>query len=151
MKRILASLLLLLAVAGTAYAIAKKKHKTHFKLITAYTRSIPENEQTNPPMEGHFFIIKWQDTHYPETFFWRGEGGWFTCDISRISKDASGYSKIESGIGQIHRGDQLMLTPLTGGRFAIPPEIPQSAKNTLFYKVAGSKWLAFPVKNIKQK
>ncbi len=151
MKRILASLLLLLTVAGTVSAISKKKPKPHFKLIEAYTKTIPETEQSNPPMEGHFFKIRWESSSYPETFFWRGEGGWFTCSIEATSKVKNVRTTKQITNDKIRKGDTLMLMPLTGGRFPIPAEIPETAKNTLYYKVAGSKWLAFPVKNITKK
>lgn len=131
------------------------KKKSHFKLITAYSKKIADNEQTNPHMAGTFFVIKWTGDTYPETFFWRGENGWLTCSIDRAKKvTKNGKTEYTSGFATaetIRKGDTLMLTPLIGGRFPIPDEIPQDAKNTLFYKVGGSKWLSFQVKNIEKK
>ncbi len=149
MKRIISSLLLLLMVAGTANATTKKK-SSPAKLVTAYSRTIPEAEQSNPPMEGHFFVVKWQDTKYPETFFWRGQGGWLTCNIERAHKAGKGYKTEQVTNGDIHKGDTLMLSPITGGRFPVPKEIPEKAKNTIFYKVNGSAWLSLPVKKINK-
>jgi hypothetical protein len=45
----------------------------------------------------------------------------------------------------------LELIPMTGGKFPVPAEIPVEARNTLYYKTAGSGWLAFPVKTITKK
>lgn len=52
---------------------------------------------------------------------------------------------------QIHSGDTLLLTPVTGGKFPIPSEIPDTATNTLFYKTGGSKWMSFRVNTIGKK
>jgi hypothetical protein len=51
----------------------------------------------------------------------------------------------------VKKGTNLLLTPVTGGRFPIPAEIPDSARNTLFYKTAGSNWIALPVNKIAKK
>ncbi|MCF8448244.1 MAG: hypothetical protein K9G49_00120 [Taibaiella sp.] len=157
LKHILSLLLICIFATGTTYAFAtaKKKPKKHFKLITAYTKTITETEQTNPPMPGNFFVVRWEGAGYPETMFWRGDGGWLTCRIEKAhkvnTKGKPDYIVEELATDNIRKGDTLMLTPLTGGRFPIPTEIPEQAKNTLYYKVNGSKWLAFPVSKITKK
>lgn len=146
-------LILGLSVTGTANAKGKKTQKAHFNLIEAYNKKIQEGTNSNPPMTGDHFVIKWEDANYPETMFWRGEGGWLTCKIEKAHKapKSGAYTTEEANGGQIHKGDTLMLSPVTGGRFPIPAEIPTSTKNTLFYKTGGSGWLAFPVKKIGKK
>ncbi len=155
MKRFLSLFVFCLFATTIATAYCKKKKKHHFKLVTAYSKNIPQNEQSNPPMEGHFFVVKWKSNSTPQTFFWRGEGGWLTCKIESATeseKDGSGtYTGNNISIANISKGDLLLLTPLTGGRFPIPDEIPESARNTLFYKVGNSNWLAYPVNNIDKK
>lgn len=136
-----------------SHATAKSKAK--MKLVTAYSRYIPEAEQTSPAMLGQFIVVRWEHTSYPETVFWRGENGWLSCRIEKAHKTTVkgkvSYVGIETDIATIHKGDTLLLTPVTGGRFPIPAEIPEKAKNTVFYKTAGSGWLAFPVKKIEKK
>ena len=131
------------------------KAKKNIKLVTAYTKTISESEQSNPPMAGYFFVVKWENTKYPETFFWRGNGGWLSCNIEKAHKKmVSGKTEYTSepfDMTTLHKGDTLMLVPVTGGRFPIPAEIPEKAKNTLYYKVNGSKWLSFPVTKITKK
>ncbi len=142
-------------VAATQAFASAKKAKANFKLVTAYSKNIPENKQTNPPMAGYFFVIQWESASYPETFFWRGESGWLTCNIEKARKTTKNgkteYTGTTIGLDKIRKGDLLLLTPVTGGRFPIPAEIPQDAKNTLFYKTAGSAWLSFPVNKISKK
>lgn len=139
-----------LTIGGTASALAKKKPKGHFTLLEAY-HSTPQNDAQAPPMTGDHFVIKWNDEHYPETFFWRGGGGWLSCKIEKAHKSGMGNYVTADDQSVAHRGDTLMLSPVTGGRFPIPKEIPDNAKNTLFYKTGGSAWLSFPVKRITKR
>lgn len=150
MSKIISAALICLSVAP---ASAMGKVRQPFKLITAYTRAIPESEQTNPSMSGHFFVIRWETKSLPSSFFWRGTGGWLTCNIQKAHRhQANGkttYSFEPMDITTITSGDTLMLTPIVGGRFAIPKEIPATAKNTLYYRIGeATKWSAFPVKKI---
>lgn len=148
-------LLVCLSAAGMANATEKKK-KANLKLVTAYTRKIADTEQTNPPMAGTFVVIKWGYDTYPETIFWRGQSGWLTCNIGKahkmVQKGKTSYATEEIMPDQVHKGDTLMLTPVTGGRFPIPAEIPAKAKNTLFFKTGGSAtWSSFAVSPISKK
>ena len=164
-RSVLCLILLCLCFAGAAHAKKKAKKKTSasFKLVEAYTqRTLPgirpgPGHQVPPPVTN--FIIVWEAPAYPETFFWRGDGGWLTCRMEKAHK-ISGKSRmppgkdysIEAASGdQIHKGDTLMLTPVVGGKFPIPAEIPDTAKNTLFFKTGGSKWLSYHVSTISKK
>jgi len=82
-----------------------------------------------------------------------------SCKVEHARKN-NGKSGTAKGIpyattpatgDDIHPGDTLELSPVTGGRFPIPADIPASAKNTLFYKTNGSGWLKFPVSKIAKK
>ncbi|WP_345077207.1 hypothetical protein [Nemorincola caseinilytica] len=151
----LSVLFVMLLMATSAIAGIKKK-KTPVKLLSAYTRSIPDAEQSNPPMQGTFIVIVWNYDTYPETMFWRGQNGWLTCNIEKahrvVKKKVTTYTTEEMMIDQVRKGDTLMITPLTGGRYPIPAEISQKAKNTLFYKTGGNnKWLSFSVSPISKK
>jgi hypothetical protein len=83
-----------------------------------------------------------------------------TCKIEKAHRVKGPDTNVPKGLDyiaemvngdQIHKGDTLEVTPVKGGRYPIPAEIPATAKNTLYYKVGGSKWLSFPVKNISTK
>jgi hypothetical protein len=120
-----------------------KKHKPNVRLLTAY-------EEQKPGAQPQFILV-WQGTKYPETFFWRGDNGWLPCRMEKAHKqdrDSQMYTSESISAGDIHRGDTLSLVPVTGGRFALPKEIPATAKNTLYYKTGGTGWLSFPVKKI---
>ena len=153
LQPVFVTILSLLFVSCTALGFSKSAK--NFKLITAYTKSIEQGEQSNPPMAGYFFVVRWENENYPESFFWRGNNGWLTCNIEKAHKvvvnGKSEYKSEPFDITTLRKGDTLMLVPVTGGRFPIPKEIPTKAKNTLFYKVNGSKWLSFPVNKITKK
>jgi len=148
--------------AGTAHAQTgtKEKNKTYFKLIEAFTQRTVPGRKEAPPMANIHFIIRWEGTKYPETFFWRGASGWLSCSILKAHKVVNRPNNMPTGIDysiefvtgdRIHKGDTLELTPVTGGKFPIPDEIPKDAKNTLYYKTGGSGWLPFRVQNITKK
>lgn len=156
MKRFLLLALFSIVAFGTTFATAKSKKKTNLTLVTAYTNTISEEEQTSPAMLGTFIVVKWNYSTYPETMFWRGEGGWYTCNIEKAVKTGNGkninYSAEFVQMDQIKKGDTLLITPIVGGKFAIPSEIPQKAKNTLFFKISGNPaWMPFPVSPISKK
>ena len=162
LKRITCLLLVFLCLAGTTEAkkVAKKKEKANFKLLEAYSQKIVPGIPGAQPKTNFKFIIVWQGAKYPETFFWRGDGGWLTCSILKAhkikNKGKSNPAGVEyntefAGGDNIHTGDTLQLTPTPGGKFPIPTEIPADAKNTLYYKTGGSGWLSFPVKYITKK
>ena len=135
----------------------KKKDK-NMKLVSAYSQKTVPGIPGAQAKTSYQFIVIWEGRHYPETFFWRGENGWLNCRMLKAHKIATGntsdgdrYSTDFVIAATLHRRDTLELTPMPGGKFPIPSEIPTSARNTLFYKTGGSGWLAFPVKKITAK
>ena len=161
LKSLICFLVLCLATPSIIHAKTpgKKKDKPNFKLIEAYSQRTLPGIPGVPIKTDYHFILVWEGTKYPETFFWRGENGWLPCKIEKAHKivkkdhhvpDGLDYRTEQAG-GDIHKGDTLELTPLAGGKFPIPPEIPKEAKNTLFFKTGGGGWLAFPVKDIVKK
>jgi hypothetical protein len=138
-------------LSSTVFAQKDVTPKANIKLVSAFSKKIPESAQSNPPKTGEFFVVKWNESSYPESVFWRGQGGWLTCNIEKAVKKGKSYIGAPIEIEKIKKGQLLMFTPVTGGRFPIPAEIPENAKNTIFYKTAGSAWIAFPVKKISKK
>lgn len=163
MKAGLLILVLACGIAGNVAAGSKvpKKAVKHFRLLEAYSQNSISGIPGGPKKEGHHFVIIWQAKTTPETFFWRGENGWMTCSVEKAHKltktelkdvpAGTCYSTADVAVEEIHKGDSLMLTPLRGGKYPIPTEVSAKSKNTLYYKVAGSKWLASPVKKIVKK
>ena len=165
MKTFLACALLCLILSAVINANGKSKslkpHKRDIHLIEAYTQKTLPGRRESPPETSLNFIIEWKAKTYPETFFWRGEGGWLSCRMlkaHRILQGAgskpimgSGYSVEFAAGDNIHKGDTLMLTPVAGGKFPIPAEIPTTSRNTLYYTTAGSGWRPFPVDSISKK
>lgn len=145
------------AVAGGKKKVKAKAPKTNIQVVEAYSQSILPGIPQGQVQTNYTIVVKWLGTQYPETFFWRGENGWLSCRQARAhrisnKKGATPDYRTEEAVGdQVHKGDTLLLTPVRGGRFPIPAEIPESAKNTLYYKIPGSGWLACPVKVITKK
>ncbi|NCX96636.1 MAG: hypothetical protein EBX41_09585 [Chitinophagia bacterium] len=150
------------------YAKAKKsKYKapaaTHCRLIEAYTQrtlsGIPGAEPTNNTR----IVVIWKGSAYPETFFWKGpEGGYFNCNSEKAhALSASLKKKYPKGIDyetepaagdNIRKGDTLMLTPVIGGKFPIPAQIPANATNRLYYQTGNNgKWYYISVTKIGTK
>ncbi|MES2702966.1 MAG: hypothetical protein V4649_10020 [Bacteroidota bacterium] len=164
LRYLLCFLVLGIATAGCAQTKVKTKvkmaaeNKSYFKLLEAYTQNTIPGIPGQLVETGHHFVIVWQSKKYPETFFWRGANGWMTCKIEKAQKITTrsaprgiAYNTEFVTGDDIHKGDTLMLTPVKGGRFPIPAEIPSRAKNTLFFKAGGSNWLSYPVKKIGRK
>lgn len=135
-----------------------KKEKPALKLVEAYTQTTLPGIPGARPATNYYFIIRWETSKMPETFFWRGDNGWQTCNMTKVHKVTRthnmpdvDYAPEKTIIAQIHKGDTLQLVPVAGGKFPVPAEIPVTAKNTIFYKYAGSNWLSLPVKNIGKK
>ena len=143
------------------------KHRWHpakkqdLSLVEAFSqRTLPGRNESAPETSVHIVVV-WRARTYPETFFWRGENGWQSCSMLRAYKmNLSAGSKPVSGSGYRledyngkapEKGDTLMLTPVTGGKFPIPAEIPVSSRNTLYYKTGGSGWKSFPIDTVVKK
>ena len=136
-------LFVLLAVLNGGESFAAKKQKAYATLVSARKAQAPAaNGKMNPTTE---LVIVWNSSTYPESFFWRGENGWLPCRIQKYKKGASVTEANDIENGRVHKGDTLLLIPTSGGKFAIPAEIPETAKNTLYYKTGGGKWLSLKV------
>lgn len=145
---------LALSHAGALHATTKKK--VYLKLIEANKQRTIPGIPGATPKTNYDFVITWENANFPETFFWRGDDGWLPCKMMRAHKTTSkknpgGYAVEYITNGMVHKGDTLELIPVAGGKFPIPPEIPSTTKNTLFFKAGGNGWLSFPIKNIVEK
>ncbi len=156
----LLTLSLLLTFAASGKSKKQRTGKSYVTLVEAYTQDILPGRKEGKVETTLSFIIEWKSKAYPETFFWRGDNGWMTCKIEKVHKivgrrantpEGMEYTIDRVSIDKLTTGDTLMLTPMVGGKFPIPPEIPEKAKNTLFFKAGGSSWLSYPVKNIARK
>lgn len=148
------------AFAGGKKAIKPKK--ADFKLIEAYRQNISGGAAPTLTATGEHIIVSWKVAEYPATFYWRGEKGFMMCSIKKAhkinGKEAGKFPpgmvyRTEETTGDgIHKGDTLEIMPVANGKVRIPDDIPQNAKNTLFYKVSGNdQWRLFPVTKITKK
>lgn len=150
----------IVGTAATKKKAVAKKPKPYFKVIDAFTQHVLPVKPHATPTNGDHFIIVWQAAKFPEAFFWRGEGGWLPCKMLYAHKVVCKSPQYPEGLDyavshvkgdDIHSGDTLELTPMLMGKFPVPKEIPDSARNTLFFRVGTSGWLSMPVKEIKVK
>jgi hypothetical protein len=148
-------------LTGVLYANACiAKPKVYVKLLEAYTQRTVAGIEGGGSATNYRFVVIWQGSKYPETFFWRGDGGFMPCNIEKVRKITKRTVGVPQGIDyqvvdgmgdELKKGDTLMLTPMKGGKFPVPAAIPKKAKNTLFFKTGSSGWLSFPVKKITVK
>jgi hypothetical protein len=130
------------------------KPATSYAKTIAATRTQPENKKGN---DSYSILIVWKSADQPEFIFWRGERGWLSCDMAKAHKNPnpepgeSWYTTEDIDAAGIKKGDTLEIVPVPGGKFAIPKEIPATAKNVLFLKTPKTGWLSLPVNNIKLK
>jgi len=144
----------------TSKKVANNKVHPSFILLEAFSQHILPVRTNVTPTTGEHFIIVWEAAKYPETFFWRGENGWLPCKIMNAHKVVCRSPEFPAGLeytvshikgDDIHVGDTLELTPMLRGKFPIPHEIPEDARNTLFFKAGTSGWLSYAVKQITPK
>ena len=55
---------------------SKKKAKANMALVEAYTQKIVPGIPGAQPQTSTHIIAVWEGAKYPETMFWRGDGGW---------------------------------------------------------------------------
>jgi hypothetical protein len=160
------SIIILSVLVLTACSVTNAKSKklaigngnSYIKMQEAYTqRTLPGVRGAEPYIETHFVLI-WNDKNPPETFYWRdGAGSWIGCRITKATKLAKEneagieYTIENIKLSDIKKGDLLEVMPVSGGKYKTPAGIPQKSTNTLFFKTNKTNWLAFPVKEIKQK
>jgi hypothetical protein len=154
------ALVFAIGVNARSKKTTKKKTYPYFILVEAYVQHTLPGIPSQLPTTGEHFIIVWKAAKFPETFFWRGEDGWLPCKMVKAHKIVNKTKSTPEGMDyttahvkgdEIHIGDTLELTPVIRGRFPVPPEIPRTAKNTLFFKAGKSGWLSFPVESIGRK
>lgn len=130
--------------SGTAYAkIVKAVSQPAGKTITG----VESTEELH-------ITITWKTSEKPVSFYWRGDGTWFECMVFKapmVNNTDSRFIKQQVSFEDVKKNDMLELVPLPGGKYAVPSEIPEKARNTLFFKTAKSGWLSLPVNNIISK
>jgi hypothetical protein len=141
----------------------KKSNKTkvNFKMLESFSQRTMPGRPEQQPTTNYYFILVWNSTVAPATFFWRGDNGWMSCNMAYVHRTGNKKSShfmpdndytTESITGhEVKKGDTLEIIPVRGGKFPIPKEVDQNATNTLYYKTTKSNWIAYPVKQIKAK
>lgn len=166
-KHIIVVFSLSMSLTSALYAQADKKSSApksgarYLKMLESYSqRILPGARGMQPRTETHFILV-WKSKDAPATFFWRGANGWMSCNMVKVHKikpapkepnmPEEEYVTEDITRNPIKKGDTLEVTPVQGGKFPIPKEIPISASNTLFFKTIKSNWLSFPVTKITAK
>lgn len=147
------------AIGSNTPALAQKlRNGVPFLNIIESLQLKPTKENGDRP--NYRFVAVWQAKEAPSYFFWRNSsGGWHECRVAKIttkgmpksSKKTDWYKSTEILIDKVQKGDTLELIPVYGGRYPIPPEIPATAKNTMFFRTTTSMWLEAPVKKLVKK
>ncbi len=127
-----------------------KTGKPYVKFLRATVQRTMPGRNTGV-MSDYDFVLVWTSKLPPASFFWRGQDGWLTCNIVKVhgagKENSFGYVPDKDGLdARVNKGDTLEITPVRGGRFAIPSQIPAGAVNTLFFKTDQSGWLYYKTK-----
>jgi hypothetical protein len=145
---------------AAAYAQTNKNDTTHggryIKMIESYSQRMLPGVRGIAPTTDYHFILVWKSKDAPAIFYWRGDNGLMDCRMTIVhkKKGAKTGQSMEDGDyvadanHPLKKSDTLEITPVKGGKFPIPKEIPADARNTLFFKTVKSNWLSFPVKKI---
>jgi len=164
-KKIVAASCFSLLFAAGIYARTKdtglKNGSKYIKMIAGYAQGVLPGAPGMKPRREYKFILVWESKETPATFYWRGDNGLMDCRMLIVHgyKQAKEGQRMEDGEyitenitnSPLKKGDTLEITPVAGGKFPIPQEIPADAKNTLFFKTVKSTWLSFAVKSIQTK
>lgn len=154
------TVMLLTACSVPAKTKKAKKVSAKAELLEAYTRDRLAGTSEGNSETSTYLVIVWLSSTYPESFFWRGSGGWLPCKSEKAHKVLAGSRDMPDGIDYtiervrpdaIKAGDTLLLTVLRGGKFPIPAEIKDNVQNTLFFRTNGSNWIPLAVKTLKKK
>jgi hypothetical protein len=160
MKRILTALIFMSAISTTPTQAQELRNGIPFLNVIESLQLPPA--VGNGKKVSYRFVAVWQSKEAPSYFFWRNAAGsWLDCQVTKITtegvakpknnKKIDWYKTIEIQLGQIKKGDTIELMPVYGGRYPIPPEIPASAKNTIFFRTTTSMWLKAPIKKLVKK
>jgi hypothetical protein len=125
----------------------KRKICAPLHLVEAYSQRTIGGVPGGPVNSNVQIVVLWDGRKYPESFFWRGDNGWQTCKMVKAHKMTQRRRDMPVGMdytaelidpGKVKMGDTLLLTPVAGGKYPIPGEIPANSKNTLYSKTHGS-------------
>lgn len=137
---------------------AVKSGKSCARLLKGVSQRTVRGVRGMEPLMQYRFIVVWKSEDVPLCFFWRAAGGWMSCAMGKAHKlpgkhtaaDIFPYTAERISTENIQKGDTLELTPINGGKFPIPADIPANAHNTLYFKTANTGWLSLPVKKISK-
>jgi hypothetical protein len=152
----LVSLLLVCGIAaGTSCAQSKKaglsSGKAYAKLLESYSQKIIPGVQGQEITTEYQFLVVWQSSQKPETFFWKSPEAWMTCSVYKLDKKRAKdntntwFETREIDLDKVRKGDTLVLIPVKGGKFPIPTTIPSNLKNIILFKTNKSNWLFLQV------
>ena len=136
-----------------------KSGAKHIKMLSAFSQRTMPGARGMKPITDYHFILVWKNNDAPGTFVWRGDHTWMTCSLLKVHKankknadhtSPAGFSYTLEDVTKhpLKKGDTLEISPLAGGKFAVPKEIPQDSMNVLYFKTVKSEWLSYPVKKI---
>lgn len=156
---IIAALIIVFGFSACAEAkkTAVKNGGSYAKLVEATMQRTMPGAPGSSPVESFSIVIVWKNAQYPANFFWRdANGSWLECAAAKVHKKKkadkdSWYTAQSISTEKVKKNDTLELTPVYGGKYPVPPGIPENAPNTLFFKTAKSGWMSLPVTNIKRK
>lgn len=151
-----------LAIAGFA-ACAQTKKSGKGKSASSYARIIEATSQRiipgirdAAPRTEYKFIVVWNNTTPPVSFFWHGPDGTSAAGIAKVTKispaeageDALPYKIVSTSAPQIKKGDTLQVMPMPADE-PVTEKLPAGEANRLIFKTGNTGWLSLPVRDIR--
>ena len=147
MKAFLSFVFLCLMISAPVHAKRKYKTKMYFGLIEAYSQQIiPGARHAHRPPATIHFIVVWENSGYPDSFFWNTDTSLLKCSVTKVHKVVNKMPRAPMGIDyytdntamkNISKGDTLDVKPILGSNAVIAGGIPAipNQKNTLFVEI----------------
>jgi len=86
------------------------------------------------------FVMVWQSSQTPATFFYKAPNAWMDCLINKLSTTGGKQTATEIAPENIQKGDTIELVPIKGGKFPAPSDIPENLNNVILFKINKSNW-----------
>ncbi len=144
------------ACCQTVGAAAGKKQPPAVQMLAASV------QRTLPGIPGaaiktsYYFAIVWLGAAPPETFYWKGDAGWWSCGVAKAHKvagkgnDSEDFNSESIRTESIRKGDTLFISA-TRAMKQNPPGLPATRANTLCYTAGNARWGQLQVKKIVRK
>lgn len=144
---------LFLILCSTACAQQKKTVTNGKNYVTlqraVVNRTLPGRREGKIDSQ-YRFVMVWQSSQTPATFFYKAPNSWMNCLINKLSTAGRNQTATEIAPENIQKGDTIELVPIKGGKFPTPSDIPENLNNVILFKINKSNWHYVRISNYEK-